>query len=512
MFVKNLTQRIESWRDDSATFIEVPLAERRVSRAEAYDLVNRIVASVKECNSGGKSTVGFCFEDPSNWVLTVIAVQVAGAVAVPIPKEFTDVQISSFVPNLDLILTDSRAIALKLTPLFGQDSNVETINFRAVSLYVMKSVGATSPRLCLPHNAVGVIHTSGSTDNPKGVVIGEEGLLNVVSAMSERLALLGAIHYASILPMSLLLEQILGIFIPVFTEGKVAVLPSWVTCYTGTQSDLEPYLTTIKKSRANFSMVPPSFLAELVKRSEWRATPPRDQIGSDVQVLATGGAPIEHTTLRYLSEGGLEVFQGYGLSENTSVVAWTYPGPSSIGSVGKPLSHNDVRINSDGQIEVKGNSVFLGYVSRGEFVPRNEPWLHTGDNGFFDDDGCLHVTGRDSNLIVLSSGRNVSPEWVEGKFKAIPSVKDVLLVGHGRPFLSALILVKKEFQCEEALEAVRRYAEEVNSELPEFSKVQALRALPFDDGYYSVSGRVLRKQVLETNKAIVDEIYSSMKA
>lgn len=509
MFINELSQIIEAWRGNSSTFIEVPLSKRSVSRNEAYEQIYRLAALVKS-STGGKTTVGFCFDDPVNWILATIAVQVAGAIAVPIPKEFTGLQISSFIPNLDLVFTDSQKAAARFSSLLGATSKIETMEISGMALHLIRGVAIQSSRLCLPSNAVGVIHTSGSTDSPKGVVIGEEGLWSVLHSMSERLAPVGNVHYASVLPMSLLLEQILGIYIPLFTGGKVAVLPSTTPCYTGTQPDLEPYLATIRESRANFSMVPPSFLTELIKRSAASSMSLRDQIGVEIQVLATGGAPIEHSTLRFLHEGGLEVFQGYGLSENTSVVAWTYPGPNSIGSVGRPLRHNEVRINDDGQIEVKGGSVFLGYVSRGEFSLRNESWLKTGDNGHFDDEGCLHITGRDSNLIVLSSGRNVAPEWVEGKFKSILGVKDVLLIGHGRPFLSALVLVNKGFELNEAIGAVHQYADEINGELPEFSRVQAFRALPFDDSYYSVSGRVLRKQIMEAHNKIIDEIYSSI--
>lgn len=510
MFISELSKTIETWQGDSSAFIEVPLSKSSISRNEAYKKIYRLADVMKRNTQNGKTTVGFCFESPVNWILTVIATQVAGAIAIPIPGEFTGVQISSFIPNLDFVFTDSRKIAMRFSSLLGPNSKIDAIEFNGLALHMVVGNATQPSRLSLPANAVGVIHTSGSTDNPKGVVISEEGLSNVVRSMSERLASIGNIRYASVLPMSLLLEQILGIYIPLFTKGTVAVLPSTTPCYTGTQSDLEPYLVTIRESRANFSMVPPSFLAELVKRSTVNSISSRDQLGADLQVLATGGAPIEHTTLRFLQASGLEVFQGYGLSENTSVVAWTYPGPNAIGSVGRPLNHNEVRIN-DGQIEVKGSSVFLGYVSRGDFSLRNEPWLKTGDNGFFDNDGCLHVTGRDSNLIVLSSGRNVSPEWVEGKFKSIPGVKDVLLVGHGRPFLSALILNNKGSESNEVLGAVQRRVNEINDELPEFSRVLAFRALPFDDSYYSVSGRVLRKQVMEAHKEIVDEIYSSKK-
>lgn len=511
MFVRTLAQKIDGWQGSAAPFIQVPATKRVLSRGKAYRSIQQIAVAICDQVQVEKPAIGLCFEDPTNWILATIATHIAGAVSVPIPKEFTGQQISSFVPNLDLVLTDSVALATKISAIIGSEgANGQKIS-DAGELFLLKASQHEKVRLALPGESVGVIHTSGSTDFPKGVVIGDEGLQAVVDSMKARLQGIGPVRYASILPMSLLLEQVLGIFIPIFTDGSVSVLPASTQCYTGTQAELDQYLSTIRESGANFSMVPPSFLADLTKRALANSVSPRAILGDGIEVLATGGAPIEPETLKQLKRGGLEVFQGYGLSENTSVVAWTYPGPNSIGSVGRPLDHNEVRINNAGQVEVQGSSVFLGYVSRGRFKLREQGWLNTGDNGFFDSDGGLHITGRDSNLIVLSSGRNVSPEWVEGKFKSIASVKDILLLGHGKPFLSALVLVDKGFECEAALGSVIRHAEKIKNEFPEFSRIEAFRALPFDDQYYSVSGRVLRKQVLEMNQSIVNDIYSSKK-
>src|SRR5438128_1139139 len=128
MFINQLAKKIEGWRGDSALFIEVPLSKRVISRSKTYDLVHQIAALINQGADCAKTTVGFCFEEPANWVLAVIATQIARAVAVPIPKEFTAAQISSFVPNLDLVLTDSPELATKLSALIGPNSEIETKN------------------------------------------------------------------------------------------------------------------------------------------------------------------------------------------------------------------------------------------------------------------------------------------------------------------------------------------------------------------------------------------------
>ena len=513
MFLEQISNEVESWKNDSAPFISDPLNGRFMPRSVAYGFVHLLMDRffLLKDKHDRKPVIGFCFNDPKNWILTTVAAQLAGVIAVPIPREFTLRQISSFVPNLDLVLTDSVEATDRLGSLFESKAEARTLSLGNLHLHELETQIPQGAQLKLPSDAVVVIHTSGSTDNPKGVVVSERGLWCVIETMRDRMRPLKNVHYASVLPMSLLLEQVLGVFIPVMTKGSVSVLPSETDCYTGTQSSLDLYIATIQRSEANFSMVPPSFLAELCKLAQVSMKEPRCYLGQKLQVLATGGAPIDRACLEYLKNHGLEVFQGYGLSENTSVVAWTYPGPNSLGSVGQPLAHNKVRISNDGRIEVSGPSVFLGYVSGGSFRPREGDWLDTGDNGYFDNDGCLHVTGRDSNLIVLSSGRNVAPEWIESKFKAIPSVKEVLVIGHGRPFLSALVLVDKGYSCENALSELEQFAKQIENEIPDFSRIRKFHALPFNDRYYSVSGRVLRKQVLESHKDAVEEIYFSAK-
>ena len=515
MFLRELNKEIENWVADESAFIRIPHDQKVISRSEVYQLICQIkgIINIGE-RENDRLVIGLCFEDPKNWVISILAAQLQNFVVVPIPQEFTVVQIASFAPNLDFVLTDSLAAAKRLEQIFAGSVRTTSHSYANESqIFLLKQTSDSPvPRLGLPVSAVSVIHTSGSTDNPKGVVISEQGLGQVVYSMRERVTSLGPMHYLSILPYSLLLEQVLGLYLPILTKGSVTLLPRSVGCYTGTQNFLAPYLEIFEKSQSNFSMVPPSFLAELQKLAVKSHKSPRACLGEHLKVLATGGAPIDMSSLEYFKEHGIDIFQGYGLSENTSVVAWNYPGPNVLGSVGKPLKHNQVRINSKSQVEVSGNAVFLGYVTRGSFSLREESWLNTGDVGYFDSAGYLYVTGRDANLIVLSSGRNVAPEWIEGKLRSRPGIKDVLVVGHGKPFLSAIILVEKSADSKSVLNDTIRYYESIANQFPDFARVRAFRAVSFEDRFYSVSGRILRSRVLENYTDLIKDIYSDIES
>jgi long-subunit acyl-CoA synthetase (AMP-forming) len=454
---------------------------------------------------GRQLIIGVNFQSPEKWILVGLSLLLARTVVVPIPSEFTSEQISSFTPNLDFVISDSspERFVRKMT----NESSIGRVVFQSLDFSVLETENQTM--IELPSSAVGVIHTSGSTANPKGVVIGEMGLSKVVDSMLERLIGLGPIRYASILPFSLLLEQVLGILLPVLTDGSVSTLPKKTPCYTGTQGNLMPYIETIRESSANFVMVPPSFLSDLQKICDRKGVRPQLFLGDVPPAIATGGAPIDISTLEYFRENQIEIFQGYGLSENTSVVAWNYPGPNVLGSVGKPLKHNQVRISPDQRIQVSGESLFLGYVSNASFKPREDDWLDTGDNGYFDEAGNLYVVGRDTNLIVLSSGRNVAPEWVENKFRSIDGLKDLLVVGHGKPFLSALLFTEVGADQGSVLRLAHERAVNIASDFPEFAQIRAFSAVPFREDYYSVSGRILRAKALERCAAYIGEIYQT---
>jgi long-chain acyl-CoA synthetase len=487
-------------RTDESALITVPLSQKSISKSEGYHLIGQfmeIMGSVS--TSPSKPKVGLSFDDPKNWIISIVAAQPANVVAVPIPKEFTTRQISSFVPDLDFVLTDSSASSDRLAGVYKNRATVAPYSLaNDTTIFLVKSEVETQPHFKLPPDTVSIIHTSGSTDSPKGVVVSEQGLSGVVRSMLERTSQLGQVNYVSILPFSLLLEQVLGIYLPILTGGSISVLPESVGCYIGTQGSLDPYLETICSSGANFAMVPPSFLDQLRKHAEQSQQNPRSYFGEAIKVVATGGAPIDLSCLEYFREHQLEIYQGYGLSENTSVVAWNYPGPNVLGSVGRPLGHNHVQIGAHGQVEVSGESLFLGYVKSGEFSPRKQGPLNTGDVGYFDQDGNLFITGRDANLIVLSSGRNVAPEWIESKFKRLSGVKDLVVIGHGKPALAAIILVDKEADRETVLQRVEAHAANIAGELPEFVRLSAFKAIQFEDQFYSVSGRIVRARVLES--------------
>ena len=153
-----------------------------------------------------------------------------------------------------------------------------------------------------------------------------------------------------------------------------------------------------------------------------------------LRFIAVGGAPVSPRLATAAWEQGLPVYEGYGLSECSSVVSVNRPDARRAGTVGLPLSGVEVAID-EGEIVVSGPTVMRGYVDE----PQTSGSWHTGDLGHFDPDGFLIVTGRKDNVIVTAAGRNINPEWVEDIIAADNSVRRCVVVAYERELVALII-------------------------------------------------------------------------
>ncbi len=165
----------------------------------------------------------------------------------------------------------------------------------------------------------------------------------------------------------------------------------------------------------------------------------RAAIGGKLRYFVAGGASLEPSTADFFAALDVEVLGAYGLTEASSAVSMSAPGANRPGAVGRPVPGTTVAIADDGEILVRGDQVFPGYWPDRAGAPA--PWLASGDVGLLDDDGFLHLTGRRKEIIVTSGGKNVAPAPLEDRVRLHPLVSNCLVVGEGRPFVTALITV-----------------------------------------------------------------------
>ncbi|HVV18893.1 MAG TPA: AMP-binding protein, partial [Pseudonocardiaceae bacterium] len=162
----------------------------------------------------------------------------------------------------------------------------------------------------------------------------------------------------------------------------------------------------------------------------------REVLGGRVRYAVSGGAPLGGGLAHFLRGAGITVLEGWGLTETTAGVTFNLPRAQRIGTVGRPLPGCAVRVAADGEVLVHGSTVFHGYWPDTTRDP--DTWFHTGDLGALDDDGYLTIVGRGKDLIVTASGKNIAPEFFEGRLRAHWLVDQCVLVGDGRPYVGAL--------------------------------------------------------------------------
>lgn len=172
----------------------------------------------------------------------------------------------------------------------------------------------------------------------------------------------------------------------------------------------------------------------------------RAALGGECELAISGGAPLGARLGHFFSGIGIPVYEGYGLTETTAAFSVNTPGAVKIGTVGKPLAGNAVRIAEDGEVMLHGGVVFDGYWRNPEATAGalEDGWFHTGDLGSVDSEGFLTITGRKKELIVTAGGKNVSPAGLEDVIRANALVSQAMVVGDQKPFIAALITIDPE--------------------------------------------------------------------
>jgi long-chain acyl-CoA synthetase len=256
--------------------------------------------------------------------------------------------------------------------------------------------------------------------------------------------------------------------------------------------------------------------------------------GGRLRLIVSGGAPLDRQVAELLLVVGLQVSEGHGLTEASPVVACGAPGRHRLGTVGPPLEGIQVRIGENGEVLVKGPNVMAGYLNQPEATSEvidAEGWLHTGDQGEFDDAGNLRITGRIKELIVTAYGKNVAPAAVEEAVLRSPYVDQAIVVGDGRKFVSALIVPNRKlvtrFCRTERVEAgnyedmlgddivhelIRCEVQAASEGLAHHEKVKAFTLLPepfsVEAGLLTPSLKLRRQAILERYAPVIEGIYS----
>ena len=374
----------------------------------------------------------------------------------------------------------------KLQKVWMLQKEVEDLPSGVYSINELRDMGksAAEDASCPKAEAIAtIIFTSGTTGKSKGVMLTQNNLASNVEAV--KISAEPGTAMLSVLPIHhafcLVMDWLKG-----FSQGATICINDSLLHMVRNMSIFKPDITLMvpmmietiyKRLAAADPEIPKAVLAEKV-------------FGGKLQTIFTGGAHLDPFYIGKFEEYGVQVLEGYGMSECSPVISTNSVEDHKTGSIGRPLSNVEVSFEN-GEILVRGSSVMKGYYKMPQETKEalRGGWLHTGDKGYLDEDGFLFINGRVKNLIILSNGENISPEEIENKIGLDPLVGEVIITGEDQG-LSAHIYPEQAVV--EAMspdeQMIRKKLQDV---LDEYNKKQPT--------YRQITGLVVRKNPFVRN-------------
>lgn len=439
--------------------------------------------------------IGLAMPSSLDWIVTDFMLIVDGAISLPVPLDFRDDQLHAMLKDVECCLVNDMCVAARLRMILPA---LTIIHVDGNVIYHGERDN-NAQYIAVPDDVVKIIHTSGTTSNPKGVMIKDSALSVLLTYLLDTFVDLGKLNYPSLVPMSLLIEQILGIYLPLLTGGSVCLMPKYISEYGASSNSDEEYLQCIAKIRPNFMYMPPKLLKSLnVFLSNSTAV---TLTTYQKPFIITGGANVSKLLLSQLSDKSINIYEAYGLSETSSIISMNMHGSYRQGSAGKILPFVDYCINEN-ELCVKGETLCAGYYTTDATACKIDQYgyLYTGDIVDFDDEGYLYIKGRKKNMIILSSSRNICPEWVEIILKKSQIVEDALVFGDGMDSLGVIIISDEEIH----KKLLQKIICSCNSQLPDFAKISHSINInspeDFYARYYTITGRANRHKIFRDYK------------
>lgn len=468
-----------------------------ISYTEALERVRHVSAGLSAHGVARGQRVAIMSPNRLEWMLTDFGCLTSGIIDVPVYPSLKAPQVAYilrdcearmvFVPDRDHMekAVEARAqcdhdfeIVVFDPPESLPDGVLSWDAFMARGADAAREVGVEAfrdgAREAEPDDIATVLYTSGTTGDPKGVMLTHRNVSSNVLAAGMALGLVKGDTTVSFLPLTHILQRTVdylfissgctvyhGRAIATAMEDLRIVQPTVVAAVPriyekmyqailsvdGFRKTLVHWAVSVAERAADVLLAgrrPSGILAlqySLADRVLFAKI--RALVGGRIRFMVSGSAPLSPRLNRFFFAIGIKILEGYGLTETSPVITVNTDRDFRVGTVGRLLPGTEVRIADDGEILARGPQVMKGYYHRPEDTAQAlEPdgWFHTGDIGEFDDDGFLRITDRKKDLIVTAGGKNVAPALIENRLKACPVVEQSIMVGDQRKFVALLVV------------------------------------------------------------------------
>jgi long-chain acyl-CoA synthetase len=437
----------------------------RYKRQGAYHDLSwqRYLADVRACAAalaaGGirpGDRVGLWAENRPEWVVADMGIMTAAAINVPAHCTLSAKQVHDQFAHAEIswlfLATRQQYEKLKQVPdalaglrgivIFEEGPHENAITWAACLTRGRHALGKVASELrerverLSSDDLATIMYTSGTTGNAKGVMLSHRNLVSNALSMVTGTGIDEESVILSWLPYSHIYGRLV--------DDYVSIAAGATLCLAESQETLIDNLREIRPT--SFSAVPRFYEKVLAAVStdegEERHRRLRDIFGPRLKWLNSGGAPLPLHIAQALTDAGLLVLQGYGLTESSPVITFNRQESNRLGTVGLPVPDVEVRIAPDGEVLTRGPHVMKGYWKNPAATAETirDGWLCTGDLGSLDADGYLSITGRKKDLLVLSNGKKVVPTEIEGMLVGDDCIDQAVVYGEGKNFLTALIV------------------------------------------------------------------------
>jgi long-chain acyl-CoA synthetase len=565
-----------------------------MATAELVDRVRRLAKALTGLGVQRGERVALMAENGPHWPTVDFATLCVGGVLVPIYPTLLPEQ-AAYIANdcgAHVVFAETAAHLEGLLAHAGELPEVKHFVLirgtsddpRAVTLADLLERGAdpdvaqfeAAARAAQPGDLATFVYTSGTTGQPKGVMLTHGNLASNIEGGLTVLPFENGYQALSFLPLSHSFERIVDycyflkgcpiayaesvstvprdmlevkpeifVSVPRVYEKVLAKAQERVAASSPIRQRIFAWAVAVGREALPYRLRlenPPGMLGVKLRLADKLVfSKIRERLGGRFRFATSGGAPLARDVAEFFWGAGIPIYEGYGLTETSPIISCNGPGKVKLGTVGRVIPHVEVQIAADGEILARGPNVMRGYWN----LPKEtaeaidaEGWFHTGDIGELDDEGFLRITDRKKELIVNAYGKNVAPAPLENELKSSPFIGQAVVIGDRRKFLSALLVPEfdhlKGWAEKQGLPAgdpaaiaglladprVRDlYAQEVekvNAHLPGFEKIVAWDLLPaeftIETGELTPTQKVKRRVINQKYGEVIDRLYAEADA
>jgi len=535
------------------------------------DFKNKVICLSLALNDLGikkGDTVAIFADSSPFWLIFDFAIHQVGAISVPIFANISTKNLNFEIQdsNIKYMFIDSQT---RVKDIEKKDLVYITHNFcvKEANFYNYDDILVSGQEICLlkgfefhePHedDVFSIIYTSGNTGTPKGVMLTHKNIISQMYDINQIINLQEKEIALSLLPLAHIFERTVMSYylsrgISIYFVDEITNVGNLLKVVKPTIMTAVPRLIEkiFNKIKINISAKPfiGRMIGSLAFSYAMREDMPRDTIafklydklvyskfreifGNRLEKLISGGAPLAKDITQFFVNIGVNIYQGYGLTEFSPVISTNYPKSNKVGSCGKILASANVRIDNNGELLAKGPSVMKGYLNQEELTAQTidkDGWLHTGDLAHIDGEGNLYIKSRKKEIFKTSTGEYVAAVSIEQVISKNKYVEFAVVIAENKKYTTALLFVDKDkfleeqklnkdltiddyYDKDEITSDIHKHIKDVNANLNEWEKIVKYKLITdeisIEGGELTPSMKICRDKIEEKFEDIINTMY-----